>query len=499
MLLAAAQQVVVGDDPVGRARRAAVARETGADERVVGQVVAGEHRRHPVVEGGLGEGSGGRQQAVDGPLDAVGERCGGRGEVGAVGQPPAAGLDLGEPALSAGQRLADEASRCSTGSAAARERRRSRHRARWRCRRQPGCRRAAVASRSSAASVEAGRSVGRRPVEADAGSRRSRPAPVEADRISPRGARSGWLDRGSSVSTAASPRRVGRRERPVLDALGRREEAAARDDVRIARPARHGSSPTFARVRGAGWQASAGREQLDDRGDVLVGVGQPRREEPDSRPAPRRGPSRRSPRRRRRRAGRRGRRGRATGSTAREGRPIVAACRLHGDAQRGAGQRVDRQQRRRLATEDPGRRVVGRPPGARGSGASAAGRGRAGCAASRRSGRRRAGRRAARRTPVGPVRPRKAVAAPSPRLRRSSPSRAWTGPWRRRSSRWMNPRTLRNASSKASHGLRSRNCVPPCGRTWPDDDAQRARSGPDPSRAGSPAGSRGGARGAGRP
>ena len=43
----------------------------------------------------------------------------------------------------------------------------------------------------------------------------------------------------------------------------------------------------------------------------------------------------------------------------------------------------------------------------------------------------------------------------------------------------MNPRTPRNASSKASHGLRSRNWIPLCGRTWPDETRTlAARPGP---------------------
>ena len=48
------QQVVGGDEPVGRAGEAAVAVEAGPDERLVGQVVAGEQRRDPVEERGLG-------------------------------------------------------------------------------------------------------------------------------------------------------------------------------------------------------------------------------------------------------------------------------------------------------------------------------------------------------------------------------------------------------------------------------------------------------------
>ena len=102
-------------------------------------------------------------------------------------------------------------------------------------------------------------------------------------------------------------------------------------------------------------------------------------------------------------------------------------------------------------------------------------------------------------TADGPLSPRTAVAVPSPRLRRSSPSRAWTGPSAPPSSRWMNPRTLRNASSKASHGLRSRHWAAPTAA----DVAAGDRAGRRPRPAGSPggwrAGSRGAGRGAGRP
>ena len=93
----------------GRAGQAAVAVEAGADERLVGQVVAGEQRRDAIVEGGLGERSGGRQQAEHRPLHAIGEWCGGRLPVGRLGQPPAPGLDLGEtPLVRAAELIADQ-------------------------------------------------------------------------------------------------------------------------------------------------------------------------------------------------------------------------------------------------------------------------------------------------------------------------------------------------------------------------------------------------------
>ena len=62
---------------------------------------------------------------------------------------------------------------------------------------------------------------------------------------------------------------------------------------------------------------------------------------------------------------------------------------------------------------------------------------------------------------------RTAVAVPSPRLRRSSPRRAWSGPRAPPSSRWTNPRTSRTASSNASHGLRSRHSSAAGSLTWP--------------------------------
>ena len=103
------------------------------------------------------------------------------------------------------------------------------------------------------------------------------------------------------------------------------------------------------------------------------------------------------------------------------------------------------------------------------------------------------------RRPDGLDSARTAVAVPSPRLRRSSPRRAWSGPSAPPSSRWTKPRTRRNASSNASHGLRSRHCV---ARRQPDvaaDDRAGCRSGPARASGGWPAGSRAGRRGGARP
>ena len=84
------------------------------------------------------------------------------------------------------------------------------------------------------------------------------------------------------------------------------------------------------------------------------------------------------------------------------------------------------------------------------------------------------------RRPDGLDRPRTAVAVPSPRLRRSSPSRACSGPRAPPSSRWTKPRTRRTASSKASHGLRSRHSSERGQLHVAADDPQRRRSGRAP-------------------
>ena len=89
-----APEVLVGHEPARGRGRAAVAREAGPDERLVGQVVAGEEGRHALEERGLGDRAGGRQEAVDGPLDAIGERDRGRLAVRSIAEPPATGLDL---------------------------------------------------------------------------------------------------------------------------------------------------------------------------------------------------------------------------------------------------------------------------------------------------------------------------------------------------------------------------------------------------------------------
>ncbi len=110
VLLAPAQEVVTGDDPLGRAGQTAVAVEAGPDEGIVRDVVAAEQRSDAVEEGALADRTGSGQQAEHGPFDTVRERRGGGGDVVRIGQPPAAGLDLGEPSLArAAELVADQA------------------------------------------------------------------------------------------------------------------------------------------------------------------------------------------------------------------------------------------------------------------------------------------------------------------------------------------------------------------------------------------------------
>ena len=93
----------------GGARDAPIAVEARADERLVGEVGADEQAGDPVEERGLGQRAGGRQQAVDRPLDAVGERRGGDVAIRPVAQPPAVVADPDQAAaLDAGERVADE-------------------------------------------------------------------------------------------------------------------------------------------------------------------------------------------------------------------------------------------------------------------------------------------------------------------------------------------------------------------------------------------------------
>ena len=269
--------------PLGRAGEAAVAVEAGPHQRVVRDVVAAEQGRDPLEEGGLGHRSGGGQQAEHRPLDAVGERHGGGGDVVRVGQPPAAGLDLGEAALGrAGELVADQAEQAidRIGPVRRRDRRRdgagrsgptrlapgsAGRLAAARSRRSPGRRRArrrrrsrrgpvAAASghvASSAAAVGGRRSsgAGRRPGRARPGSRRA-------------AARSGPVRRAPGGSRRRPRSRSARRRRPRT--AGRRRARAARTGPRPGTtsgspaPPGSGSSPTFPRVRAPGGRRPRG-------------------------------------------------------------------------------------------------------------------------------------------------------------------------------------------------------------------------------------------------
>ena len=71
MFLTPAQEVVAGDQALGRAREAPIAVEAGSNEALVRQIVAAEHRRDALEERGFRDRARGRQQAEDGPFDAV--------------------------------------------------------------------------------------------------------------------------------------------------------------------------------------------------------------------------------------------------------------------------------------------------------------------------------------------------------------------------------------------------------------------------------------------
>ena len=90
-------QLVVRAQQVGRRGPRSIAVQAGADERLVGRVVAPEHRRDAVEEGRLRQAAGGREEAEDGPLDAVREGQRGGRDVALVAQPPAP-VDLLEAA-----------------------------------------------------------------------------------------------------------------------------------------------------------------------------------------------------------------------------------------------------------------------------------------------------------------------------------------------------------------------------------------------------------------
>ena len=529
VLLAALEQVVAGDEAVGRAGQAPVALEAGPDQGLVGQVVAGEHRGDALVERGLRQRAGGREEAEDGPLDAVGQRDRGRG-LGPPGRPS----HQRPGSISTSRRWSGRAisSRTSDEEPVDGVRRRLAGRGdpddpaacvRWRADRAVGTaagpgasvsRAEPVAGPSAVAGLGRGRpgSTGRsggRPrgrVGSAVASRRSWPARSRPTRISPnsRSYRAG-SPRARSVSTAVSVTvrgGLGRRERALVEALRRRRTGrgpgtrsgspeppgtGGSDDVgprprrRAARraPGRQRARPTR-RPRRRRPASRALDEAIAGAGAAEHGRGERLRaavDEQDARPS---------------RA--------IAGATASSDRPIATACQLHGARSEEPASASIGSSDGRLAARGPRTSRGRRPPAAPGSGRTGgwpstrrmrgAGAPRPPAPRARRSGR--AGR-------TGSTSARTAVAVPSPRLRRSSPRRAWSGPSAPPSRRWTKPRTSRNASSNASHGLRSRHWVAAGRRTCPPA-MRRLRDAPGrASRGGWPAGSCGGTRAGARP
>ena len=299
------------DQPVRRAGEAPVAVEAGADERLVGQVGAGEQARDPVEERGLRSGP-----AVDSRLYTAHSTRSASGAAAAsrsARSPATSGPR--RPATSRRprppvERVADEGSSRSTWSPAGSRPARGRGRRRARPRRPGGA---------------GGRTRRRRWPARSRPTRISPSEPVEVDRLA---AQLEHVDRG----VHHGPRRVLRRERRVDDPLGRREQplgAARRPGRRRRRAA--ATAPTFARVRGPpGHGARARRHQLHhaaaSRGRPRAAARRPAGSPPTPRPARRR---RATPGRRPRAGTRPARPGRATGSTPRRAGSIAAACQPH--------------------------------------------------------------------------------------------------------------------------------------------------------------------------
>ena len=256
---------------LGRRGGAAVAGEAGADERLVGQVVAREERGDALEERGLGDRAGGRQEAVHGPFHAVRERDRGGLAVRPLAEPPPAGLDLldtalvrpaellvdqGDHALHRVARRARPGERAAAGERARRDR--SRRPGRARPRRPP--------AEHARAGLERRAFVGLRLALLVDGVRGEQPAQlagaVEADEdLAEQPLVAGRLaTRPEHLDGRVHDRRRGlaRRERPGFDMLRRREQARSGDELRIARdrPAA-ASSGRLLRVRGPGRQHPA--------------------------------------------------------------------------------------------------------------------------------------------------------------------------------------------------------------------------------------------------
>ena len=421
-------------EPVRGAGQAPVAVEAGADERLVGQVGAGEQARDPVEELRLGQRAGGRQQAVDRPFDPVGERRRGGVAVVAVAQPPAVVADPHQAAaVGAGERLADEGDQPLDVVDGLRRGGR---------RRGVGCRLARPAAGRAAG--------GGRPGRARRGSRRAarlgHRLAAELEHVDRR------VDDGAVASSAENGASTTRSAGANSRSVGTTSGSPA--------PPGSGSSTTLARVRGPrGTAPEPGRDELHHAAALAARLGQPRRRDPVARRTP-------AEHARDQRLGAvaleqehdpgvAGEHRLDAAQRPRDRRGLPAPARPH----RRPEQRLERQRRGRLAAQHP-RGAVVRP------------REPLGDRAQRRRAQRRAGPAAARRrrdwcpasSPSAPSAAgvdclTTAVADPSARLRRSSPSRAGTGPQAPLSSRWMKPRTTRTPSSNASHGLRSRHCA----------------------------------------
>ena len=211
----------------------------------------------------------------------------------------------------------------------------------------------------------------------------------------------------------------------------------------------------------------AGRHELDDPAGLLARLGQPGRDQPIARADAAQdrgqeplGPARLEDQDRPRVPGQ-DRRGGLVGT------PDLGRLPAPWDARGRAQECLDRNERGRLATEDPGRRPRTRTKGAPGSGRiggwprTSRIRGRSGARPSDSASAARA------RNVDGVPRRRTTLPVPSARAWKSSPKRACIGPSGAPSRRWTKPRTSRNASSKASHGLRSRHWPPPGSLTRP--------------------------------
>ena len=434
--------------------------------------MAGEQRRDALEEGRLGERAGGREEAEDGPLDAVGERDRRGLPVRRVGQPPAAGLDLDEPRVARpGQLVADEREQALDGvlrrlAAGRRPGRGDRGRRRraddpvraGRARRAAARRAGAAAVRGSSRDSGAGRSSGS--VEADrCGARRRRqPAelagaveadqdlaeePLVAGRLAPgaqgldrdvgdgpRGLRRGERAAGRSARAARTGRGPGTRSGSPAPP-GDRRQADVGAGPRPRRPSRARRQELDRPRRRRRRRRPAGRST-----QPVAGAPTPPRTAADERLRPAVDEQDDPPV-----AGHRRRR------PPRSARPIAAACQLHGAPQR----RPDQRRRSAAATRPRGRgprRSRGTPHASRSRLGRTGGwprtrriRGGGGRPAVRRR-----RRRAGARRPDG-LDERRGPPSRSPRRGCAGPRRAAPGaaPARPPSSRWTKPRTSRNA------------------------------------------------------